>query len=66
MVKTLYHGLVFLLVNFGPLVPTGHQRELFQVGHHAFDGAMGVFVGCRNRKKNVFFPKIEKIYCSTT
>ena len=45
MLKISYHGLVFLLVNVGPLVPTGHQCELFEAGHRAFDGAMDVFVG---------------------
>ena len=50
--KSWYYGLVFLFVNLGLLVPKGYQRELFEVGHRAFYGAMGIFVeGCQNRKK---------------
>ena len=52
VLKNWYHGLVFLFVNLGPLVPKGHQREIFGVGHRAFYAAMGTFVeGCQNRKK---------------
>ena len=61
VLKSWYHGLVFLFVNLGPLVPKGYQRELFEVGHRAFYGAMGTFVeGCQNRKNNDFSEKNEK------
>ena len=54
----MYHGLVFLFVNLGNLVPKRHQCELFEVGHRAFYGAMGTFVeGCQNRKNNDFSEK---------
>ena len=52
VLKSWYHGVVFLFVNLGPLVPKGYQRELFEVGHRAFYGAMGTFVeGIKTVKK---------------
>ena len=61
VLKTWYHGLVFLFVNLGPLIPKGYQRELFEVGHRAFYGAMGTFVeGVKTVKNNDFSEKNEK------
>ena len=61
MLNNCFHGLVFLFVNLGNLVPKRHQCELFEIGDRAFYGAMGTFVeGCQNRKSNDYSEKSEK------